>query len=176
METTEKIVEAYVRYVKGWATIPNIKCKGQYEIDLLAIDPKTGDRYHVESTVSVSRGFSKLTADPFDPEAHRQRVKKARQRRTIEFFHERKFTPPEVLKTLAEYGFRDDNYSRVVVSWDWTPEAEEQAASFGIELWRFPHILNEISETLEGIRAYFADDTLRTLQLFARAKGRTDVA
>ena len=22
METTEKIVEAYVRYVKGWATIP----------------------------------------------------------------------------------------------------------------------------------------------------------
>jgi hypothetical protein len=34
METTEKIVEAYVRYVCGWATIPNIKC-GQYEIDLL---------------------------------------------------------------------------------------------------------------------------------------------
>jgi len=37
METTEKIVEAYVRYVKDWATIPNIKCKGQFEIDLLAI-------------------------------------------------------------------------------------------------------------------------------------------
>ena len=41
METTEKIIEAYVRYIMGWATIPNIKCKGQYEIDLLAIDPKT---------------------------------------------------------------------------------------------------------------------------------------
>lgn len=38
-ETTERIVESYVRYVKGWATIPNIKCEGQYEIDLLAIDP-----------------------------------------------------------------------------------------------------------------------------------------
>ena len=36
METTEKIVEAYVRYVKRWATIPNIRCDGQYEIDLLA--------------------------------------------------------------------------------------------------------------------------------------------
>jgi hypothetical protein len=34
METTEKIVEAYVRYVKRWATIPNIKCDGQFEIDL----------------------------------------------------------------------------------------------------------------------------------------------
>jgi hypothetical protein len=31
METTEKIVEAYVRYVKGWATIRNIRCDGQYE-------------------------------------------------------------------------------------------------------------------------------------------------
>ena len=39
METTEKIVEAYVRYVKGWATIPNIKCPGQNEIDILAVNP-----------------------------------------------------------------------------------------------------------------------------------------
>ena len=26
METTEKIVEAYVRYMKRWVTIPNIRC------------------------------------------------------------------------------------------------------------------------------------------------------
>jgi len=38
METTEKIVESYCRYVKRWFTISNIKCQGQYEIDLLAID------------------------------------------------------------------------------------------------------------------------------------------
>ena len=30
METIEKIVEAYVRYVKRWATISNIKCDGGY--------------------------------------------------------------------------------------------------------------------------------------------------
>jgi hypothetical protein len=54
METTEKIVEAYVRYVKGWATIPNIKCPGQHEIDLLAIDPVKLNRYHIESGVSIS--------------------------------------------------------------------------------------------------------------------------
>ncbi len=65
METTEKIVEAYVRYVKGWATIANIKCPGQFEIDLLAVDPRTGDKYHVESGVSVSGSYSKLTAKPF---------------------------------------------------------------------------------------------------------------
>jgi len=172
METTEKVVEAYVRYIKGWATIPNVKCKGQYEIDLLAIDPKTGDRYHIESTVSVSRKFSKLTDDPFDPARYKQPVSKAPQRRTIEFFHVRKFTPQEVLETLAGFGFREGNYERVVVSWDWTPEAEEQAALLGIRLWRFPDILNRISETLEGTRTYFTDDTLRTLQLFARAQDR----
>jgi hypothetical protein len=44
METTEKIVEAYVRYIKGWATIPNIRCEGQHEIDLMAIDPVSGAR------------------------------------------------------------------------------------------------------------------------------------
>jgi hypothetical protein len=33
MESTEKIVEAYVRYVKNWFTIPNIKCKEQLEME-----------------------------------------------------------------------------------------------------------------------------------------------
>ena len=64
METTERVVEAYVRYVKGWATIANIRCEGQFEIDLLAIDPVTLGRYHIESGVSISGGYSKLTASP----------------------------------------------------------------------------------------------------------------
>ena len=83
METTEKIVEAYVRYVKGWATIPNIKCSGQYEIDLLAIDPVNLDRYHIESGVSISGSHSKLTAKPFSEKDLKIRVKTAVQRRTI---------------------------------------------------------------------------------------------
>ena len=61
METTERVVESYVRYVKGWATIPNIRCPRQLEIDLLAIDPVNGQRYHIETSVSISSGFSKLT-------------------------------------------------------------------------------------------------------------------
>ena len=42
METTEKIVESYCRYVKQWFTIPNIKCEGQYEVDLLAVEGLSG--------------------------------------------------------------------------------------------------------------------------------------
>jgi hypothetical protein len=37
----ERIVEAYARYIKGWATTPNTKCAGQREIDLFAIDRVT---------------------------------------------------------------------------------------------------------------------------------------
>jgi len=83
METTERIVEAYVRYVKGWATIPNIKCKGQFEIDLLAIDPVSLDRYHIESGVSVSGTFSALTTKPFSTEDLKIRGMQASQRRTL---------------------------------------------------------------------------------------------
>jgi len=48
-ETTEKIVESYFRYCRDCATMTNIKCSAQHEIDLLAVDLKTGKRYHVES-------------------------------------------------------------------------------------------------------------------------------
>jgi len=86
METTEKIVEAYVRFVKGWLTIPNIKCPGQYEIDLLAIDPLSLDRYHIESGVSISGSYSKLTVRDYSDEYLKMRVKAAGQRRTIGYF------------------------------------------------------------------------------------------
>ncbi|MCK4736772.1 MAG: hypothetical protein KAT65_30230, partial [Methanophagales archaeon] len=71
METTEKIVESYCRYVKGWFTVPNIKCSGQYEIDLLAVDPSSNTdvkRYHVECGVSISGAYSKLTGKEFSQE------------------------------------------------------------------------------------------------------------
>ncbi len=99
MENTEKIVEAYVRYVKRWFTLPNVKCEGQYEIDLLAIDEHKRSgirRYHIESGVSISH-YSKLTTKPFSQEELNQRVGKAGQRRTLGYFVKRKFGPPEVL-------------------------------------------------------------------------------
>lgn len=81
MQSTEKIVESYCNYVKGWATIPNIKCdRGQYKIDLLAVDPvrqgKAG-RYHIECSVHITSAFSKLTAREFSEEKLKQGGRKA---------------------------------------------------------------------------------------------------
>ncbi len=169
METTEKVVEAYVRYVKGWATIPNIKCDGQFEIDLLAIDPKCGEKYHIESGVSVSGAYSKLTAKPYDPELIKVRVHQAGQRRTLGYFAERKFSAPGIIKALTEYGFDQGHYQKIIVTWDCDADVEALAASLGITIWNFQKLLKEISQAFRNKRSYFTDDTLRTLQLYAMA-------
>jgi len=173
METTERIVEAYVRYVKGWATISNIRCPGQYEIDLLAIDPAKLARYHIETGVSISSAFSKLTGEPFSPEALKQRVQGPQQRRTIGYFVQRKFGAQEVLHTLERYGFRDRDYAKIIVSWGWTDEATQQADAVGIELWDFRDLMTEIVQAIKSEDCYFSDDIMRTLHLFSRrTKGK----
>jgi hypothetical protein len=173
METTEKIVESYCRYVKGWFTISNIKCSGQYEIDLLAVDVSSGGnvkRYHVECGVSISGPFSKLTAEEFSTEKLKVRVKQAGQRRTIGYFIERKFGLKEVSGTLEEYGFKSGNYEKVIVTWGWTAEAKQVADHEGIILWDFRNLLNEIAETCRNKKTYFTDDTLRTIQLMEKSQ------
>jgi hypothetical protein len=171
METTEKIVESYCRYVKQWFTIPNIKCKGQYEIDLLAVDTTSRriKRYHVECGVSISGSYSKLTAKNFSAEDLKIRVKQAGQRRTMGYFIHRKFELPEVKAELRKYGFIDKNYSKVIVTWGWTPEAKEIADKANIVLWDFRDLLQEIASASKEHKTYFTDDTARTIQLFAKA-------
>jgi hypothetical protein len=169
METTEKIVEAYVRYVKGWATIPNLRCDGQHEIDLIAIDPVSLDRYHIETSVSGSQSYSRLTDKAFDPELLKQRVSKSGQRRTLGYFIERKFGLTNVKAELAKYSFVDGAYRNVIVTWDWTPEAQAMASEAKVDLWSFQEIMREIAATIRHRRSYFTDDTLRTINLFVRA-------
>lgn len=172
METTERIVEAYVRYVKGWLTITNVKCEGQLEIDLLAVDvfdPKRIRRYHIESGVSISGGFSRLTNKPFSTENLKVRVKQASQRRTLGYFTERKFAGPGVAEKLKAFGFLPGNYTKVIVSWGWEADVPAAAKQAGAELWDFRDILKEIAEKSRADRGYFTDDTMRTLQLMAMA-------
>ena len=175
METTEKIVESYCRYIKQWFTIPNIRCEGQYEVDLLAVDttlPKKLRRYHIECGVSISGSYSKLTAKPFSTEQLRIRVQQAGQRRTIGFFIQRKFKQAHVLAEIRKYGFMPGNYRRIIVTWGATDEAEVAAKENGIQLWDFRDLLQEIAEAHRDHKTYFTDDTARTIQLFAMAATR----
>jgi hypothetical protein len=172
LETTEKIVEAYVRYAKGWLTLPNIRCTSQLEIDLLATDlsGQSPGRYHIESGVSISGGFARLTAKAFSLDKLKVRVEAAGQRRTLGFFVERKFNHPTVVEKLAEFGFKPGNYGKIVVSWGWDQDVPTQAEAAGVELWDFRQILRDIADRSENKSGYFTDDTMRTLQLMAKAR------
>lgn len=172
METTEKIVESYCRYVKGLFTIPNIKCSGQQEIDLLAIDANNPakERYHIETSVSISSSFAKLTANQYCSEKAKQRTQQASQRRTIGFFIEKKFGAESVKNKLLDYDFKEDLYKKVIVTMGWNDDVVPIANENGILLWDFGQILKEIVASCENNRTYFIDDTLRTLQLYIRTK------
>ena len=149
METTEKIVEAYVRDVKGWFTLPNIKCEGQWEIDLLAVDAcdsASVRRYHIESGISISGGFSRLTNKPFSPTDLKVRVKQPSQRRTLGYFTERKFSGPGIDAKLKAYGFTPGNYTKVIVSWGWEKDVPDAAGHAGVVLWDFQEIVREIAQ------------------------------
>jgi hypothetical protein len=171
VETTEKIVESYCRYVKQWFTIPNIKCKGQFEIDLLAVDTTspTLERYHIECGVSISGSYSKLTDKPFSLEQLRIRTQQAGQRRTMGYFIGRKFGMPQVVAELKKYGFKRGNYHRIIVTWGATSAARRIADRHKIELWDFRDLVCEIADSSRDHKTYFTDDTARTIQLFAKA-------
>ncbi len=172
METTEKIVEAYVRYVRGWFTRPHVRCPGGCEIDLLAIDASTPGRrgrYHIESGVCLAPGFAPLSNQPFSVEALRQRISAAAQRRTLGYFVTRKFGDPRVVTRLTALGFRPGRYAKVIVSWGWHPDVPAAARAAGVELWDFRHLLREMAERSRREPTHWTDDMMRALQLLSTA-------
>jgi hypothetical protein len=53
MEPEVHIIEKYFQEIKHCFTMTNIKCRGNKEIDLLAINPKTQERFHVEIRIAT---------------------------------------------------------------------------------------------------------------------------
>jgi len=54
-------------------------------------------------------------------------------------------------------------------TWGWEEDALKQAKEGEVELWDFRDILGAIAGACCGQKAYFADDTLRTIQLLQRS-------
>ena len=167
METTEHIVESYVRFVKKWFTISNIKAKGGKEIDLLAID-KDGNRYHIESGVTHLKSWgliSKPSKDDFiTVKKKTKEVTQWRRRNSVDFFRKEKFGNSKVLEKLREFGFSGNKYKKIIVTWGVAePDVHEYAKKHGIEVWELKNKLKELIDEI-GL-TYYSDDILRTLQL-----------
>jgi len=64
LEPEVHLIEKYFQAVKKCLTMTNIRLKKNKEIDLLAINPRTGEKYHVESRVTLT-GFTLLKKDTY---------------------------------------------------------------------------------------------------------------
>ncbi len=164
MRIEEQIVEAYVRYVKGWFTMSNIKCKRNKEIDLLAVD-LDGNKYHIETTIYLDNWPLEID------ERGRKNVV------TVEWYAEYKFLDEAVLEKVREI-FKISNlneYKRILVYWMIKKgisleEIKKEAKKNHIdEVWLLPDIINELYKALEEGNIKDNVDILRAIKIVRKS-------
>ena len=102
MEASEKVVESYFRYVKNYFTIPNLRCSGQKEIDLIGMREGNGQvlRIHVEVSVTTSGAYKKINSQPYSEINKKTRSGSASERVKIGYFVDSKFNDANVIASL----------------------------------------------------------------------------
>ena len=165
LEPEVHIVDRYMQLVKKCFTMTNVMLEGGKEIDLLAVNPISGTKYHIEVRVAIGRGFRLRLIDT-------QTKNGRKHRRGMDTLNEIKFSHPTVVKAVAEI-FGGSEYGRVLVVWDVEDVSViKQAKSlYGIEVWKMSDILSELMREVKT-KAY-RDDVLRTLQLISGGVGKT---
>lgn len=172
MNAAERIVESYFRYVRGIFTKANVKGAGQVELDIVGVDSRKSPPtfFHVESSVSISSGYSKITNKEFIPSEAKLRQKAAGQRTTAGFFIEKKFFAQDTIETLKQVGCNTQNLKRILVAWEFDDEAREVLEGKGIECLTMGKLLQELADCLAQETRDIDSDILRTLQLFVRSR------
>jgi len=154
----EKIVEAYVKFVKKWFTMSNISCKNNKEIDILAID-LDGNRYHIE--VKIHKNGWPI----FVKEDGRKNIV------TLEGMQS-KFNDQDVQNKIKDIFGDNRKLKRILVYWKVCREYENRfdefkrkANAYGIDdIWLMPNIMKEIAESEECKER--CDDAVRIIKLF----------
>ena len=150
METAERIVEAYVRHVKKWATVPNVKYRvprSWADLDLLAVNPADGYRFHIEVVSSTSPDWQCIGLAEFERIANRV------------------FCRQEAAEALHSYGFYPGQYKKVLVLPGYGRETSTAAQEQSIDLWPMKTVLNDTATFAAEHAEAFADDLVRMLQL-----------
>jgi len=137
----------------------NIMLEGGKEIDLLAVNPISEEKFHIEVRVATGRGFRLRLIDT-------QTKKGRKHRRGLDTLNEIKFSHPTVVNAVKEI-FGSSEYKKVLVVWDVEDSSViEQAKSlYNIEIWKMLDIISELIREV-GTKSY-RDDVLRTIQLIS---------
>lgn len=160
MEPEVHIIEKYFQIMLKCFTMTNIRCKGNKEIDLLVINPRTGEKFHVESRIGTSPSFKIRLHDTY--------TKMGRPRKIgIDYFAKEKFDHAFVKERINEI-FGNNPYRKWLVIWT-AQEAEvmlEAEDKFGIEVFQLRDLINEMIEKIEvkGSR----DDVVRIFELISQ--------
>jgi hypothetical protein len=139
----------------------NIKCKGGKEIDLLAINPKTLERYHVEARVSTT----------FKLKLRATYSKKGRcYKNGVDYFLKEKFNHPFILEKIHEL-FNSKDYSKVLIVWDVESKnvIKEAERKYNIDVRPMPIVLSSLILPFMGKKhpKGSRDDVLRMLEFLA---------
>ena len=162
MEPEVHIIDRYMQLVRKCFTMTNVMLGGGKEIDLLAFDPASGDKFHIEVRIATGKGFRLRMVDT-------QTKKGYKHRRGLDTLSAIKFTPPVVVDATKEI-FGSSDYKKVLVVWDvQNSEVIKQAkAVYNIEVWKLSDIMSEMMKQI-GTKSY-RDDVLRTVQLISKMK------
>jgi len=157
MEPEVHIVDRYMQLVKKCFTMTNVMLEGGKEIDLLAVNPISGERFHIEVRVTIDKGFRIRLKDT-------QTKNGRKHRRGLDTLDDIKFKP---VAKAAEGILGTSDYKKVLVVWEVEDESViEQAKSlYEIEIWKMSDILAKLAKEVET-KAY-RDDVLRTVQLIS---------
>ena len=109
LEPEVHIVERYMQLVKMCFTMTNVMLEGGKEIDLLAVNPISGEKYHIEVRVAIGGGFRLRMIDT-------QTKTGRKHRRGMDTLNEIKFSHPTVVKAVTEI-FGSSEFGKVLVVW-----------------------------------------------------------
>jgi hypothetical protein len=162
MEPEVHIIEKYFQNIHHCFTMTNVKCKGNKEIDLLAVNPRdpSGDlrRFHVEARVS--------TTFPLRMQETKTTSGKS-NKNGLDYFIKEKFYHPSVLER-AEVMFGTKKYDRVLVvhsvkGMEFGDLFEKVYNTYGIMVWRIGDLIHWLR--LQNYPLGSRDDVLRLIEL-----------
>lgn len=156
MEPEVHIIEKYFQNILQCFTMTNVRCKGGKEIDLLAVNPRTGEKYHVEARVATTPSFALRLKDTYTKSG-------IPHRKGLDFFKKAKFDHPIVKEKIREI-FGDDEYFKILVVYQTHPSlSRKDVEQFDIKIWFIADLIRVLKKKgqMKGSR----DDVLRVIEL-----------
>lgn len=177
MNTTEKIVESYFRLCRDCFTMADLKVihGNNRQIDLLAVNLKTGEQYHVEVSVTHRENWCPTPADLFSEFEKKYFGTPTKRIGKNTDYALGKTYEKQIYETYKSVGFNPQKIKRIWVCWtvigadDIDHQLEQYRKKRGlkkgaIEILSFRDII--IPSLKERVAtSNYEDDVLRTLSL-----------